>query len=301
MSKNILITGGKGLVGSAFENGVKVGSEIDLRDYDNFDNLLKKIKPEVVIHSAAKVGGVLANMRYPGDFFLDNVKINTNVIEGCKKNEIQKLVCFLSTCIFPDSIEYPLDETKIELGPPHPSNFAYAYAKRMSEIQIQSYNKQFNTKYFSVIPTNIFGPNDNFNLENGHVIPMLIHKCYLAKTNNKTFEVWGSGNSLREFIYSKDLAKIIELLLEKYTDTTPIVISNPIEYSIRELVELIVKIMNFKGPVKWLLDKPNGQFRKPSNNKKLISIIGDYNFITLEEGLVQTIEWFHQNYNTIRK
>lgn len=301
MSNNILITGGKGLVGSSFERGIKIGSEIDLKDYDKFDNLLKKLNPDVVIHTAAKVGGVMANINYPADFFLDNVKINTNVIDACKNNGVKRLVCFLSTCIFPDLIEYPLDENKIELGPPHQTNFAYAYAKRMSEIQIQSYNKQFGTEYFSVIPTNIYGPNDNFNLENGHVIPMLIHKCYLAKKQNTAFEVWGNGKPLREFIYSKDLSNIVELLLEKYKDTSPVLISNPIEYSIEQLVDVIVKIMDFKGPVKWLLDKPNGQFRKPSSNEKLISIIGDYKFTELYEGLGSTIEWFHQNYNTIRK
>lgn len=301
MQQKILITGGYGLVGSAFKNGYKVGSEIDLRDYNKVEELFNDLRPDVVIHTAAKVGGVMANMNYPADFLIDNIRMNTNVIDVCKKTGVKKLICFLSTCIFPDIIDYPLDESKIELGPPHYSNFAYAYAKRMSEVQIQAYNKQFNTKYYSVIPTNVYGPHDNFNLENGHVIPMLIHKCYIAKKNNTSFQVWGSGKPLREFIFSEDLVNIIQLLVEKYDGVDPILISNPKEYTIKNLVDLIVEIMEFSGPVEWLTDKPDGQLRKPSNNKKLLSIIGDYNFVSLEEGLKKTIDWFYQNYNNIRK
>jgi GDP-L-fucose synthase len=168
--------------------------------------------------------------------------------------------------------DYWLDETKIELGPPHNSNFGYAYAKRMADIQIRAYNKEYSTNYFCVIPTNAYGPRDNFNLEVGHVIPMLIHKCYLAKLNNTNFEVWGSGTPLREFVYSEDIANIIDLLLEKYDGTDPVIISNPIEYSIKEVVDLIVELMEFKGNVVWLSDKPDGQFRKPSSNAKLLNV-----------------------------
>jgi GDP-L-fucose synthase len=223
------------------------------------------------------------------------------VIQACHELKIPKLVSFLSTCVFPDNVEYPLDETKIELGPPHQSNFAYAYAKRMADVQIRAFNKQYGTKYFSVIPCNVYGPNDNYSLEVGHVIPMLIHKCYLAKKNRKTFEVWGDGTPLREFVYSKDVANIVDLLIQKYEGTDPVIISNPTEYSIKQVVDLIVEYMGFKGKVKWLTDKPNGQHRKPSSNAKLLSIIGDYEFTTLEKGLKESIEWFILNYPNIRK
>lgn len=297
-----IITGGTGLVGSAFKDGTKLSS----RHY----NLISEVqtrqmfmdhKPEVVVHTAAMVGGVGANMNYPADFFYNNIMMNTNVINESHIFGVKKLVCFLSTCVFPDNVEYPLDETKIHKGEPHFSNAPYAYAKRMADVQVQAYNKQYGTKYFCVIPTNIYGPNDNFDLANGHVIPMLIHKCYLAKQNNTAFEVWGSGKPLREFIYSQDVADIIDLLLEKYDGTEPVIISNPKEYSIKDVVDLIVKYMEFEGEVVWLSDKPDGQFRKPSSNKRLLSIIGDYNFTPLEEGLKTTIEWFNENYETIRK
>jgi GDP-L-fucose synthase len=246
------------------------------------------------------VGGVLANMNYPVDFFMDNMRMNMNVIEACYKHEVKKLVCFLSTCVFPDDVEYPLDESKIELGRPHESNFAYAYAKRMADVQIQAYNKQYGTKYFSVIPCNVYGPKDNYNLENGHVIPTLIHRCFLAKKENKPFEVWGDGTPLREFVYSNDVANIVDLLVEKYEGTSPVIISNPVEYTIKQVVDLIVEYVGFEGEVVWLTDKPKGQHRKPSSNSKLLSIIGDYEFITLEKGLKESVEWFILNYPNVR-
>lgn len=296
-----VITGGTGLIGSAFNQGVKLSSKRDLRDYDKAKFAISMYKPDVVVHCAAKVGGVGANMQFPADFFMDNIRMNTNVIQACQELKIQKLVSFLSTCVFPDKVEYPLDETKIELGPPHSSNFAYAYAKRMADVQIRAFNQQYGTQYFSVIPCNVYGPNDNYSLEVGHVIPMLIHKCYLAKKNRKTFEVWGDGTPLREFVYSKDVANIVDLLIQKYTGTEPVIISNPTEYSIKQVVDLIVEYMGFKGKVKWLTDKPNGQHRKPSSNAKLLSIIGDYEFTTLEKGLKESIEWFILNYPNVRK
>lgn len=298
---NKLITGGSGLIGSAFNEGVKLNSNVDLRDYSNAESIIQTHNPEVVVHCAAKVGGVGANMQFPADFFMDNIRMNTNVIEACHKLKIPKLVSFLSTCVFPDKVEYPLDETKIELGPPHHSNFAYAYAKRMADVQIRAFNKQYGTQYFSVIPCNVYGPNDNYSLEVGHVIPMLIHKCYLAKQNNTAFEVWGDGTPLREFVYSKDVANIVDLLIEKYEGTDPVIISNPIEYSIKQVVDLITGYMDFNGEIVWLTDKPNGQYRKPSSNQRLLSIIGDYEFTTLEKGLKESVEWFILNYPTVRK
>ena len=297
-----IITGGTGLVGSAFKDGTKLSSKhYNLISEVQTRKMFMDHKPDVVVHTAATVGGVGANMNYPADFFYNNIMMNTNVINEAYIFGVKKLVCFLSTCVFPDNVEYPLDETKIHKGEPHVSNAPYAYAKRMADVQIQAYNKQYGTKYFCVIPTNIYGPNDNFDLENGHVIPMLIHKCYLAKKNNTAFEVWGSGKPLREFVFSEDVANIIDLLLEKYDGTDPVIISNPKEYSIKEVVDLIVQYMEFKGEVKWLTDKPDGQFRKPSSNQRLIDIIGNYNFIPLEIGLKETIDWFNENCEAIRK
>ena len=297
-----LITGGSGLVGSSFKDGIKVSSkDFNLLKSEEVDKMLDMYKPDVVIHTAAKVGGIGGNVKYPADFFYENIMMNTNLIHSSFIHKVPKLICFLSTCIFPEQVEYPLEEEKIHLGPPHPLHLSYGYAKRMAEIQIQAYNKQHGTKYYSVIPTNIYGPRDNYNLEQGHVIPMLIHKCYLAKINNTDFEVWGSGIALREFIYSEDLSNIIDILIEKYDGTNSLIISNPKEYTIKEVVNLIVKTVGFKGNVVWKIDKPDGQLKKPSSNKKLLSIIGDYNFTTLEDGIIKSVDWFNSNYENIRK
>ena len=232
---------------------------------------------------------------------LINIMINTNVIESARKSNVKNLVCFLSTCVFPDNVSYPLTEDKIHLGEPHFSNYPYAYAKRMADVQIRAYREQYGLNYTSVIPTNIYGPNDNFSLEHGHVMPMLIHKLYLAKKNNSDFTVWGSGKPLREFIFSKDVARLSEWAVENYNESEPIIFSPSQEISIIDLVDLLVKEFNFKGKVIFDDTKPDGQFRKPSDNSKLKSYLPDFKFTPIEEGVKETINWFIQNYENVRK
>ena len=304
MDNKILITGGHGLVGSEFikENYIKISSsDVDLRNTIEVDNFFKQTNFNGIIHCAAKVGGVGSNIKYKGEFFYDNIMMNTNVIEQARKYKIKNLVAFLSTCVFPNDVEYPLTENKIHLGPPHFSNDAYAYAKRMSDIQIRSYKEQYDLNYKSVIPTNIYGPNDNYNIENGHVIPSLIHKCYLARENKTDFTIWGSGKPLREFIFSRDVAKLTEWVLENYTENEPIILSTSDEVSIKDIVDIIIEIMNFKGFVKWDLSKPDGQFRKPSDNSKIKNYLPDFKFTPIYNGLKETIEYFEKNYNLIKK
>jgi GDP-L-fucose synthase len=297
-----LITGGTGLIGSEFNTGIKVSSkDFDLRVQSSVDQMFSQHRPEHLVHTAAKVGGVLANMNYMHEFYLDNIRINTNVIESARLHGVKKLIAFTSTCVFPNQIEYPLQEDHLHQGPPHQSNYGYAYAKRMADVQIQSCNQQHGTKYFTVIPTNVYGPNDNYDLENGHVLPSLIHRCYLAKQQQIDFEVWGDGSTLREFIFSRDVAKICDILLEKHNDTTPIIISTSQEYSIKQVVDLIVGIIGFSGKVVWNTSKPEGQRRKPTNTSRLKSIIGNYEFVSLDKGLHDTISYFIENYYRIRK
>lgn len=304
MNKKILVTGGSGLVGSQFigEKYIKPrSSEFDLIDPKQVDSMLKHKNIESIIHCAAKVGGLGGNMKYKGDFFYQNIMMNTNIIESARINDIKNLVVFLSTCVFPDNIDYPLTESKIHLGPPHFSNDAYAYSKRMADIQVRAYREQYGLNYKCVIPTNIYGINDNFNLENGHVIPSLIHKCYLSKSNNTDFEVWGSGEPLREFIYNKDVAKLSEWVLDNYIESEPIILSTSEEISIKDVVYMIVELMDFKGKVIFNTSKPDGQFRKPSDNSKIKKYLPDFKFTPIYEGLKETIDWFVENYNIIRK
>tara|TARA_R110001599_G_scaffold1706_5_gene8450 strand:- start:6062 stop:6964 length:903 start_codon:yes stop_codon:yes gene_type:complete len=297
-----LVTGGTGLVGSAINADYKLGSsEADLRNMIHVINLFDEYKPDSVIHCAAKVGGLGGNMNYKGEYFYDNLMINTNVIEACRLYNVKRLVCFLSTCVFPDDVKYPLTIDQIHSGEPHQSNYPYAYAKRMADVQIRAYREQYGLNYTSIIPSNIYGPNDNFSLEHGHVMPMLIHKLYLAKKNNTDFTVWGSGKPLREFIYSKDIAKISEWVLENYVGEEPLIISGDGEVSIKDLVDLLVQEFNFKGKVIFDSSKPDGQYRKPSDNSRIKELLPEFEYTPFEQGIKETVNWFKENHENARK
>jgi len=302
--EKILVTGGTGLVGSRFigEDYIKIGSnDLNLLNQNSIGDFLKNKEIEGVIHCAARVGGVKGNMAYPGEFTYENLKMNTGIIEEATKAGINKLIAFSSTCVFPDKVEYPLTPDKIHLGPPHSSNYGYAYAKRMAEIQMQSYREQYGVNYFSVIPCNIYGPADNYHLEDGHVLPSLIHKFHLADISGSDVTIWGSGSPLREFVFSEDVAKLTRILFDDYTGGIPVIISSGKEISIKEVVEIIANEFNFKGKIIWDLDKPEGQFRKPSDNSIIRSIAPDFRFTPIEEGIHKSVTWFKDNYPNIRK
>ena len=302
--EKILVTGGTGLVGSRFigEDYIKIGSnDLNLLNQNSIGDFLKNKEIEGVIHCAARVGGVKGNMAYPGEFTYENLKMNTGIIEEARKAGINKLIAFSSTCVFPDKVEYPLTPDKIHLGPPHSSNYGYAYAKRMAEIQMQSYREQYGVNYFSVIPCNIYGPADNYHLEDGHVLPSLIHKFHLADISGSDVTIWGSGSPLREFVFSEDVAKLTRILFDDYTGGIPVIISSGKEISIKEVVEIIANEFNFRGKIIWDLDKPEGQFRKPSDNSIIRSIAPDFRFTPIEEGIHKSVTWFKDNYPNIRK
>ena len=297
-----LITGGGGLVGSAMKSELKLTREFcDLTDRKQTEALFKTIRPEGVIHCAGKVGGIGGNSNYKGEYFYDNLMVNTNVIEASRKAGVKRLVAFLSTCVFPDNVNYPLTIDQIHTGVPHTSNDAYSYAKRMADVQINAYREQYGINYTSIIPSNIYGPNDNFSLEHGHVMPMLIHKLYLAKKNKTDFTVWGSGKPLREFIYSKDVARLAEWTLENYEGTEPLIFSGDEEISIKELVDILVAEFKFKGKVIFDESKPDGQSKKPSDNSKIKELYPEFEYTPLEVGIKETVNWFIENYETARK
>jgi len=298
----VLVTGGYGMVGSAMESQIKLSRETcDLTNPKQTNKLFQLVKPDGVIHCAGKVGGIGGNSNYKGEYFYDNLMINTNVIEASRKAGVKNLVAFLSTCVFPDKVKYPLTVDQIQLGEPHESNYPYAYAKRMADVQIRAYREQYGINYTSIIPSNIYGPNDNFNLDHGHVMPMLIHKLYLAKKNKTDFTVWGSGKPLREFIYSKDIAKIAEWALFNYEGTDPLIISGDEEISIKDLVGLLVDEFKFKGKVIFDKTKPDGQLRKPSDNSKIKELLPDFEYTPFEQGIKETVNWFIENYDEARK
>tara|TARA_R110000803_G_scaffold109199_1_gene177575 strand:- start:13020 stop:13928 length:909 start_codon:yes stop_codon:yes gene_type:complete len=297
----LLVTGGKGLVGSAIDADIKLGREYNLINPKETQEAFDHHKPTHVIHCAGKVGGLGGNMKYKGEYLYDNVMINTNVIEAARRAGVTNLVSFLSTCVFPDKVEYPITEDQIHKGFPHSSNYAYAYAKRLADIQIRAYREQYGLKYTSVIPTNIYGPNDNFSLEHGHVVPMLIHKMHLAIQNKTDFKVWGTGKPLREFIYSKDVAELAKWAVEYYDEEQPIIFTTSEEISIGDMVGLIAQEFNYKGNIIFETDKPDGQFRKPSSNEKLKKYLPDFKYTPVEQGIKETVKWFVENYDNARK
>tara|TARA_Y100001958_G_C21196593_1_gene523851 strand:+ start:234 stop:1139 length:906 start_codon:yes stop_codon:yes gene_type:complete len=300
--KKVLITGGGGMVGSAMESPLKLTRDYcDLLNRKQTNRFFSAVKPEGVIHCAGKVGGIGGNSNYKGQYFYENILINTNVIEAARQAGVQNLVSFLSTCVFPDKVKYPLTVDQVHQGDPHDSNYPYAYAKRMADIQIRAYREQYNINYTSIIPSNIYGPNDNFSLEHGHVMPMLIHKLYLAKKNKTDFVVWGSGKPLREFIYSKDIAKIAEWVLFNYKGTDPLIVSGDEEISIKDLVGILVDEFKFKGKVIFDKTKPDGQLRKPSDNSVIKELMPDFEYTPFEKGIKETVSWFIENYESARK
>ncbi|CAM0137309.1 unnamed protein product [Umbelopsis sp. WA50703] len=342
MSSVILVTGGSGLAGKAIEwviendkserFGKKEGEQWifltskdgDLRqkyprllvdpltDWDIIDfhrkredtkAIFEKYKPTHVIHLAALVGGVFKNMKYKLDMLRDNMLINDNVLDVSKEYNVKKLVSCLSTCIFPDKTTYPIDETMVHNGPPHESNFGYAYAKRMIDVQNKAYNEQYGCNFTSVIPTNIFGPHDNYDLEGAHALPGLTHKCYLAKKNNTPFIVGGTGKPLRQFIYSRDLAKLFIWVLREYQETEPIILSvgEKDEVSIKDLADAIVKAVGFEGDYIFDTTRADGQYKKTASNDKLLKYLPDFEFTPFDVALKESVEWLVENYETCRR
>ncbi len=303
---NVLVTGGSGMVGSSLKkilpNATYVSSKTcDLRKEKETSDLFSDINPDYVIHLAARVGGVKANFEYLGDFYYDNSLINSHVLEASRKFKVKKVISLLSTCIYPDNVEYPLTEDQIHNGPPHFSNYAYAYAKRMLDVQSRAYRAQHGCNFITAVPNNLFGEEDNFDLENSHLIPAIIRKIHEAKLNNSDVVLWGDGSPRREFTYSTDLARILLFLLKNYDDQDPINIGNTNEYSVKEVAEKISKILKFSGNITWDTNKPKGQYKKPSSNSKLINLgWKKEEYTAFDDSLYNTCQWFLKKYPNIR-
>jgi len=303
----ILVTGSGGLLGTAikkFSNDdfyFATREDADLTSFEETSSLFASVKPKKVIHLAAKVGGVFANDMNPGTFFCENSMINMNVLQNAQLYNVEKLISFISTCVFPDHCEYPLSSKNLHDGEPHQSNIGYAYAKRMLDIQSRVFRKQFGSNFITLIPANMYGPGDNWSISSGHVIPSLIHKTYQAENSKEALTVWGTGSPLREFVFSEDVARLTLWALENYESSEPLILSNSFETSIRDLVETITHSMNFKNEVLWDLSKPDGQFRKPSDSQPLYELLPDFSFTNLNLGLAKTISWFRENYSTITR
>ena len=316
-SKRILVTGGSGLVGKGVQRALEdpanrrsdetwiflSSKDGDLRDAKVVEEIFEKHKPTHVLHLAAFVGGLYRNMKRNLDFLRFNLAINDNVLNSAFQHNVTKVVSCLSTCIFPDKTEYPIDETMVHNGPPHRSNYGYSYAKRLIDVQNRAYGEQHGRFYTSVIPTNVFGPHDNYNIEDGHVLPGLIHKTYLAKQNNTPLTVWGSGKPLRQFIYSLDLGKLLLWVVRDYPEVEPIILSvdESQEVSIAQVAEMICKAMDFTNGVTLDPTKSDGQYKKTANNSKLRKYLPSFEFTPMEQAVKESVDWFVENYETARK
>lgn len=309
--KRIWVAGHRGMVGSAivrrlkFENAREVltatRAELNLINQADVERWLKKNKPEVVIIAAAKVGGILANTTFPADFLYENIMIANNIIHAAYKSDVEKLLFLGSSCIYPKFADQPIKETSLLTGALESTNEWYAIAKIAGIKLCEAYRKQYGCDFISAMPTNLYGPGDNYHPFNSHVIPALIRKAHTAKLKGDgTMEVWGTGTVMREFMHADDCADGIIFILKRYSQNAHINIGSGSDITIQELAETVARIVGFEGKLINNTSQPDGTPRKLMANDKLKSL-GWTASITLEEGLKQAYDWFIENENHIRE
>ena len=298
----ILICGARGLVGSALRGRLAADGyerllhptrdEVDLTDSVAVAHYFEKAKPQYVFMAAAKVGGILANNTYPADFLSENLGIELNVIDAAWKSGVAKLLMLGSSCIYPRDSPQPIREEYLLTGPLEPTNAPYAIAKIAGIVLCQSYAKQFGARFISAMPTNLYGPGDNFDLQSSHVIPALMRKFHEAKVSGaSSVVVWGSGRPKREFLYVDDLASACIFLMERYEDTLPINVGVGEDISIADLADMIGRVVGFDGEIRFDPSKPDGAPRKLLDVGK-INALGWNATTKLTEGLERTYAWY---------
>jgi GDP-L-fucose synthase len=300
----ILVAGGTGLVGSAIVRELKrvnrdvVGissKDVNLLDRDKTFAYIKKLNPTAIIDAAAKVGGIGGNNAFPVEFLSQNLQIQSNLMDAAHAAKTEKFVFLGSSCIYPRNCPQPIKEDYLLTGELEQTNSAYAIAKIAGIELIKSYRKEYGYKWISVMPTNLYGPNDNFDLETSHVLPALIRKFIEAKQNNKSeVTVWGSGTPLREFLHTDDLAKAVLLCMEKYDDAQQINVGSGVEISILDLANKIAEKVGFSGSIVMDANKPDGTPRKVLDITK-VSNLGWKPTISLDQGIASTVEWYLEN------
>ena len=312
MEKNskIYVAGHRGLVGAAIKRNLenkgytnvigRTHAELELTDQVAVRNFFEEERPEYVVLAAAKVGGIHANRTYPADFIYDNLAVQCNVIKCAHDYGVKKLLFLGSTCIYPKMAEQPIKEKALLTGPLEETNEAYAVAKIAGLEMCKFFKQQYGDDFISCMHTNLYGPYDNFYLNNSHVMPALIRKFHEAKVNNKpSVEIWGTGSPLREFLHVDDMADACVFLLENYSGEEHVNIGTGEEISIKGLAELIKNAVGYEGKLEFNTDMPDGTPRKLTDVSKLHSLGWKHN-ITLEEGVKSTYQWFLNNYDTAK-
>ena len=300
----ILVAGATGLAGSAIVRELtRIGrsvvgissKDIDLLDRNATFNYLNKLKPNAVIDAAAKVGGILANNNYPVEFLSENIRIQTNLIDAAHGAKVEKFIFLASSCVYPKDCPQPIKEEYVLTGALEPTNSAYAIAKLAGIELIKAYRKEFSHRWISVMPTNLYGPNDNFDLESSHVFPALIRKFIEAKKSAaNSVNLWGTGKPRREFLHVDDLAKAIIVCLDNYDADQQINIGTGIDLTVADLAEKIAKNTGFTGSINWDVAREDGTPQKVLDIQKITNL-GWKPTINLDQGIKLTVEWYLEN------
>jgi GDP-L-fucose synthase len=316
-NKRVILTGGAGFLGSFVTEKLKQRGAVDIfipriEEYNlvdpgdirrMYDNALKSINPKdvVVIHLAAHVGGIGANREHPAEFFYDNLMMGVELMHQAYKRGVGKFVAIGTVCAYPKFTPVPFREEDLWIGYPEETNAPYGLAKKMLLVQAQSYRQQYGFNAIFLLPVNLYGPRDNFNLQSSHVIPALIRKAIEAKERGeKELLVWGDGTPTREFLYVEDAADGIVSAAEKYNGSEPVNLGSGYEISIKNLTEMIVRQTGFEGKLVWQTDKPNGQPRRGLDVSRAKEYFGWSAQVPFEEGMRRTIEWFKENRSKIK-
>lgn len=301
--KKIVVTGGAGFLGQPLVAKLRSHQSVEVfvprsKDYNlvemaDVKRLYADTRPDLVIHLAAVVGGIGANQKNPAKFFYENLMMGTQLIEQARLHGVSKFVAAGTVCAYPKFTPVPFKEEDIWNGYPEETNAPYGLAKKMMLVQAQSYREQYGYNAIFLLPANLYGPNDNFDLESSHVIPALIRKCVEARRNNaEHIEVWGTGNASREFLYVDDCAEAFMRAAAVYDESEPVNVGVGSEITIRDLVNLIAKLTGFKGEVRWQSDKPDGQPRRSLDVSRAFEKFGFRAQTSFEAGLRNTIEWY---------
>lgn len=310
VTDKIYVAGHRGLVGSAIVRSLKskgynniIGKthkELDLTNQAEVQAFFEKERPEVVVLAAAKVGGINANNTYPAEFAYENMQIQCNVIKCCHDYKVKKLLFLGSTCIYPKMAQQPIIEDALLTGALEPTNEAYAIAKIAGLEMCKFFKRQYGDNFISCMPTNLYGPNDNYDLNGSHVMPAMIRKFHDAKINGaETVELWGTGTPLREFLYVDDMADACVFLLENYDGEQHVNIGTGKEISIKELAETVKAVVGYTGEIVWNTQMPDGTPRKLTNVDKLHNL-GFYHKVELQEGIELSYKWFCENVDNAR-